>query len=262
MDEIIESREMFVAKSNALIQRSRYSLTLQQQRILLFLISKIKPTDTPEETYTFSIEEFCKVCGITASTGDYYKTIKDDLLYIRNNGFWIKREDGSYVTAAWLSKAYIIPLCGEITVKFDEDTMPYLFQLQRFYTQYRLKNVLAFQGKYTIRLYEIIRSHYTQRDIERLKEKEISFSAEEIRDLLLLKPIYPAWTDFEKRVIKSSVDEINMYCDEFRVEYETIKKAHRIAMITFIISPPRHALRIGKRRDDKLNRIPNHSPVD
>lgn len=83
MDEIIESREMFVAKSNALIQRSRYSLTLQQQRILLFLISKIKPTDTPEETYTFSIEEFCKVCGITASTGDYYKTIKDDLLYIQ-----------------------------------------------------------------------------------------------------------------------------------------------------------------------------------
>ena len=262
MDEITESRNQYVVKSNALIQRSRYTLTLQQQRILLYLISKIKPEDTPEQEYTFSITEFCEVCGIKTSGGEYYQAIKDDLIHIRNNGFWMKLEDGRIATVAWLSKAYIIPLCGEITVRFDPDTMPYLFQLQRFYTQYRLKNVLAFSGKYTIRLYEIFRSHYTQQDIDRHKEKEISFSAEEIRGLLLLKPIYPAWTDFEKRVIRPAVDEINNYCDEFRVEYETIKKASKVALITFIISPPRHRLRNAKRRDDKLNHITNYSPAD
>ena len=262
MDEIIKIREQYVAKSNTLIQKSRYSLTLQQQRILLYLISKIKPDDTPEETYTFSIDEFCKVCGITASTGDYYKTIKDDLLYIRNNGFWLKREDGSLATASWLSKAYIIPLCGEITVKFDEDTMPYLFQLRTLYTQYKLKSVLAFKGKYTIRLYEIIRSYYTQRDIDYLKDKEISFTPKEIREILLLKPIYPMWKDFMRNVINPSCREINTYCDEFHIEVETIKKGREIALITFIITPPKHKLRISRRRDDKINRIENHSPEE
>lgn len=258
MDEITKSREQYVAKSNTLIQKSRYSLTLQQQRILLYLISKIKPTDTPEQTYTFSIDEFCKVCGIIASTGDYYKTIKEDLLYIRNNGFWLKKEDGSLVTASWLSKAYIIPLCGEITVKFDEDTMPYLFQLRNFYTQFKLKSVLAFQGKYTIRLYEIIRSFYSQNDIDYLKEKEISYSPKEIRELLLLKPIYPAWKDFIRNVIIPSCNEINTYCDEFHIEYETIKKGREIGLITFIITPPKHRLKISKRRDDKINHITNN----
>jgi len=261
---ITESRNQYIAKSNTLIQRSRYSLTLQQQRILLFLISKIKPTDTADQEYTFRIGEFCKVCGITASTGDYYATVKDDLLYIRNNGFWLKLEDGRLTTVSWLNKAYIKSDedGAEITVKFDKEMMPYLFQLQRYYTQYKLKNVLSYQGKYSIRLYEIIRSYYTQRDIERMNDKEIVFSAQEIRELLLIKPIYPAWTDFEKRVIKPAVKEINLYCDEFEVTYQTKKVAHRVSMITFIINPAHHSLRKAKRREDKLNRIPNHSPVD
>lgn len=262
MDEITESRNQYVVKSNTLIQRSRYSLTLQQQRILLYLISKIKPNDTPEQEYTFSITEFCKVCGITASDGDYYQTIKDDLLHIRNNGFWMKLPDGRVATVAWLSKAYIIPLCGEITVRFDPDTMPYLFQLQRFYTQYRLRSVLAFQGKYTIRLFEILKSHYTQKDAERYKEKEISFTPKEIRELLLLKPAYSAWKDFMRNVITPACAEINKYCDEFGVAVETIKRGREIGLITFIISPPRHRLRNAKRLDDKLNHITNYSPAD
>lgn len=263
MDEITESRNQFVVKSNNLIQRSRYSMTLQQQRILLYLISKIKPDDTPDEVYTFDIGDFIKVCGITASTGDYYKTVRDDLLHIRNSGFWIKNEDGRYVTVAWLSKASICPLQSgeEITVEFDRDMKPYLFQLQRYYTQYRLKNILAFQGRYSIRLYELLRSHYTQKDIDFFREKQIDYTAEEIREALLLKPLYPAWTDFEKRVIRPAVSEITMYCDEFSVEYETIKKNHRVAIISFVLKPPHHRLRIAKRRDDKINHIPNHSPV-
>lgn len=44
-DEMMDSRQMFVVKANALIQKSRFSLSLQQQKIVLYLISKIQPND-------------------------------------------------------------------------------------------------------------------------------------------------------------------------------------------------------------------------
>lgn len=262
MNEIQMEREMYVAKSNELIQKSRYSLTVQQQRILLYMISKIKPTDTADDVYTVSIEDFCRVCGMEPYAGDYYKRIKADLKFLRDHSIWVKRADGSEATVAWFSKAVIVPLCGTVSVKFDEDMMPYLFRLKNFYTQYKLENVLAFRGKYSVRLYEILRSYYTQRDIDGLKEREVSFSVEEIRSMLLLKPIYPAWAEFERRVIKPSCDEINLLCDEFHLEYEVIKEGHRASLINFILTAPQHRLRIARRRSDRLNRIPNHSPVE
>ena len=37
-----EAQEMYVVKSNELIQKARYNLTVQQQKLILFAISKIR----------------------------------------------------------------------------------------------------------------------------------------------------------------------------------------------------------------------------
>ena len=41
-----DARKHLVIKANDLIQKSRFSLTLQQQKIVLYLISQIHPNDT------------------------------------------------------------------------------------------------------------------------------------------------------------------------------------------------------------------------
>ena len=58
-----DSRSMVVVKSNSLIQQTRYELSLQEQRLLLYLISKIKPDDKTLEEIEISIKEFCKIIG-------------------------------------------------------------------------------------------------------------------------------------------------------------------------------------------------------
>ena len=40
-----KERDYYVVKANQLITKSRYSLSLQQQKILLYFISQIKPED-------------------------------------------------------------------------------------------------------------------------------------------------------------------------------------------------------------------------
>ncbi len=47
--KMMELRNYKVVKSNDLIQKSRFNLSLQEQKIILYLISKVKPEDTEEK---------------------------------------------------------------------------------------------------------------------------------------------------------------------------------------------------------------------
>ena len=67
-----EKQTYSVFKANELIQQSRFTLTTQQNKMLLFLISKIKDTDTGEEIYSFPIKEFCEVCNIEEDNNKNY----------------------------------------------------------------------------------------------------------------------------------------------------------------------------------------------
>ena len=72
-----QDRNYYVVKSNALIQKSRFSLSLQAQRCLLFAISRIKFSDQPSTEYSFAIKDICEACGIDMKThGDYYNVMK------------------------------------------------------------------------------------------------------------------------------------------------------------------------------------------
>ena len=80
VSEIDQQRDYKVVKSNALIQKNRYDLSVQEQKILLHVIKMIRPDDTEfAEEYRFSIQDFCRICGINKS-GANYRDIKACLL--------------------------------------------------------------------------------------------------------------------------------------------------------------------------------------
>jgi hypothetical protein len=54
-NSIPEEQGYNVIKRNDLIQYSRYNLTIQEQKIILYLISKIAPSDTDLKLYSFNI---------------------------------------------------------------------------------------------------------------------------------------------------------------------------------------------------------------
>ena len=56
-----ELQEFYVVKSNDLIQKARYNMTVQQQKLILYAISKIKKSDLPDQRYELSIDEICSV---------------------------------------------------------------------------------------------------------------------------------------------------------------------------------------------------------
>lgn len=230
-------REYYVVKANDLIREGRYNLTTQQQKIVLFAISKIKKNDDPRQLYEIPIDEVCAACDLDIDAGGfYYRSIKNDLHKLTNR-LWVQFPDNSEGTISWLSDAYIIPLSGTVQVRFHEKLWPYLFDLQEKYTQYHLSEVLVFKNKYAIRLFEILRSYFTQAELDAGIEREIIIPVEHLRNQLCITA-YPAFGEFERNVIRKALDEINQYSEQMKVSYEKIKLGAKIDKIRFIITPP------------------------
>ena len=238
----LADREQYVVKANDLIRRTRYSLTAQQQKIVLFAISKIKPDDDIHTEYTFDINELANACGMNIRDGGYYyDKIKEDLKRLAEPT-WIPmtNEDNKPVERmiSWInSDAEIMPGDSKVKLSFNKHLQPYLFDLKEKYTQYRLQNVLVFRGKYAIRLYEIMRSYTTQRALDDYTERDIIITLDDLR-YLLDADVYKRWVDFDRFVLKPAVSEINKRAEDIHVEYEPMRGDHTrsIEKINFIIT--------------------------
>ena len=64
-------RKNLVVKSNSLIQKTRYQLSEQQQKIILYLISKIQQGDDVFSQFEFNLQNFCNLLGIKYHSGNY-----------------------------------------------------------------------------------------------------------------------------------------------------------------------------------------------
>ena len=64
VSKLDEKRDYRVVKANDLIQRARYNLTVNQQKLIAYVISLIKPTDKELMMYEISVADFCELCGI------------------------------------------------------------------------------------------------------------------------------------------------------------------------------------------------------
>ena len=222
-------RNKTVRKSNELIQKSRFSLTLQQQKIILFLISQISPFDNEFKTYEFNILEFCKVCGIDIKGGKSYAELKENIKNIADKSTWITLDDDTETLIRWIEKPQIKPKSGIIKLRLDEDLKPYLIQLRENYTQYDIVFTLLFKSKYSIRLYELIKSiHFdelnaytTEIKLERLK-------------VLMGAEVYERYPDFKRFALNPAIDEINKTSDK-TVSYIPIKKGRKVDSIRLTI---------------------------
>jgi len=223
LKRLSQERSYFVVKDNDLITKSRYSLTLQQQKILLYFISRIKPDDDEYTTYELTIKDFAKVCGYVEDSGFYYQTIKADIKKLADNSNWIEVDKGHEVLFRWIDRAEIDSNSGTIKIAFHYTVSRYLFDLRERYTQYSLYNILCLSHKYSIRLYELLNS---------MKYKErFEISIDELRKRLDAES-YTRFNNFNQRILKPCIDEINDYTD-LAVEYSYKKNGKTITHIIF-----------------------------
>lgn len=219
-----------VSKANDLIQKSRFSLSLQQQKVVLYLISQINADDTDFKLYDFMVADFCRVCGIDVDSGGNYINLKNTLQQIANKSVWITLPNKQQTLVRWIEKPYIDSQRGTIRIKLDADMKPFLLQLKKQYTRYQLIYTLRFKSKYSIRLYEYIKSvHYNE-----LSTYQQIISIGELKRIMGAE-IYDETRDFKRKSLNPAVKEINKYSDKDLI-VEEIKKGRKITHLKLIIS--------------------------
>ena len=216
--------EYNVVKRNDLIQKSRHHLSAQEQKIVLYLISKIKHDDNDLKLYDFRLKDFCEVCGVDISGGNY-SLLKDTIKKLADKSIWITLDDGRETLVRWIERPYLDRKDGIIQIKLDELMKPYLLELKNHFTVYNLYFTLGMKSKYSLRIYELLKSYQNMGQCE--------FEIEQLKKMLFVEK-YERYQDFRIKVLQIAIREINDYSDIF-VTYNLEKKSHKFHKIKFYI---------------------------
>ena len=225
-EKLTEARGHLVVKCNDLIQKSRHQMDLQEQKIILYMISRIKPNDKDFSGQVFSIAEFCRVCGLDDDNGGNYAYIKKTLSNLKNRWIWVTLDDGSEKTLGWVNTITMSRRSGFVKVEFDEGMKPYLLELKGKFTQYELVYTLAMRSQYSIRLYELLKSYQYK--------KQVTFDIDDLKRTLFAE-VYTRGNDIKIRVLEPAINEINKLTD-ILVTYELFKDGKRFSEVGFRIT--------------------------
>ena len=249
MPSINQSRDYYVVKGNDLVQHSMYSMTTQQQKLILYFLSKIRPSDEAGTLYSISIQEFCDICGIDKTNGMNYINIKNSLDRIDAVKAWILK-DGKYERFQWFNRLMVNLNNGTIQVSFHITVWDELYDLHKKYTRYQLINVLPMRSRYSIRIYELCASYRYAGSFE--------MSLDEFRRLIGVSEEEKKYTKnshLKARILDKAEYEINNFTN-LHVSYTLIKEGRSYTRISFKIeekSPIGEALAHTKQRE-RLNK--------
>ena len=132
---------------------ARHRLTLQEQRLMQWVISNIEPTDTEFQTYRVNIKELAETIGITNK--DFYDRMRQTTKKVMRRVIEIE-EGEQLLQIPLINRAVYHKRSGTMDVRIDEHLKQYLLQLRDNFTSVRLKYVFRLSSTYSIRIYELL----------------------------------------------------------------------------------------------------------
>ena len=226
-----DMRHFVAVKHNDIIQKQKYtlqkgqgeSLSLLEQKALLFIISQIRPNEEELKEQIFDIKQFCDICGINTS-GANYDILKSTITKLKSRVMWLYTEEKE-TTVSWIDKATIYKRSGKIKIRLDDDLKPYLLMLQRNYTRIPIYNIIKMKSKYGIALYELLQSYsYSMYNSRK-------FSIEELKQYLDCTN-YESFTNFKTRVLLPALKDINTYSN-ISCKMELVKNGKQYESVIF-----------------------------
>lgn len=249
--------KFIVSKSNKLIN-GRYSLGVNEQKIILTMISLIDINDKEFNKVTFTMIEISNLLNI--SVNNLYRDVRKIMRNLRKKDIFIDERDengiGRIIETSFVTTAIYDNKHGLLTLEFSNVLKPYLLELKGLFTSYRLDNALSLCSKYSIRVYEKLKCNEFKKsfiwNIEELKE-----------DLMLTKKSYNLYSNIKQKIILVSINDINKNTD-IKVTFEEIKTGRKITAIKFYIKENRkfkNKINLNNKNIEELKSLFNESEI-
>src|SRR5512132_75554 len=224
---IVPNEKALVTKHNKLIQ-AKYSLTLQEKRLIYWLISEIKPEDGDFKPYRVAIKELTAFLGLENNNRIYQQMAEVTERLMRRVMKIEELESNSLLQVAWVSSARYHLGKGCVDISFDPQLKPYLVQLKNQFTSIELRYAIHLQSVYAMRIYELLKQY------RKIGERVLPIA--ELREMLGIEAHkYQYINDFRRFVIDIAQREINSKTD-IRFDYFELKQGRKITDIRFVIA--------------------------
>jgi plasmid replication initiation protein len=238
-----KDKEIFL--ENKFIESS-YSFSVEEQKVIRILASMIKKGDSEFKEYNFRVLELAEFLGMNKKSAYRQMEVLAESLMSRYIKIKSKTKVGKWEMYHVIKNAKCEN--GILTLKIDDDMKPFYFALEE-YTKYKLKNIIQFKHKYSFRIYELLKQYEHNKKIS---ERIISIS--DLRTYLDIgNDEYKVYSDFKKRVLITSQNEINSKTD-IRFEFEQIKGVRSVEAIKFKIA--------SKPEQDELRQLEGQIDIE
>lgn len=220
---LVMSPRALVVKANDLVE-ARQRLSIQEQRIILLLISKIRPEAVDFLWYKFQIRDLAKFLGLKTSKR-FYTDVRKAVRKLINRVITVDRKgrniDLNWVQAAEYGEKGFVKIC------INQVLRPYLLNLKAHFTKYYIGYVVHLRSTYSVRIYELLKR------FENLGE--VTFEILRLKQILgLEQDEYPLYGNFKSKVILVAQNELAEKTD-VAFSFTEIKDGKKVASIRFII---------------------------
>lgn len=206
---------------------AKYSMTLQQKRIMIWLVSQIKPDDVDFKEHVLSVKDLIEICRLSGESA--YKEIRDITFSLIEKGIRIlditNPKKNVEIQVSWLSSAKYDS--GKVRLTFSPELKPYLLQLKDQFTAVNALDLMQFRSVHAIRIYELLKQY------QNIGERTLSI--DEIKECCGVKDKLKQYGEFEKYLLLIAQREINEKSD-IHFDFERLKSIRKIVAIKFIIS--------------------------
>ena len=222
-------------------------------------------TENPPKDQTVYLSKRELFAFFRVDDNDKHSRFKEAIEKMQKQAFFqIKKEqDKGYKFVSIVPIPYVewTDYHDEVLIRFSPEIMPYLINLKTNFTQHALSEISELNSKYAVILYRWLSMNYNQYEhysvkggrreeqIERYRNPEISIG--DLREMTDTISEYKDFRNFEKRILKNSVQEITNHTT-FNVTYEKVKKGRSINSIIFHINKKQVADDSSYKLDDPV----------
>ena len=226
-----KSKKDLVVKDNALINASYYLSLTEQRLILLAIIQARAEKLTKSNEFKVRVSSYINAYGVQDATA--YEAIKKATETLRTRYFTFERVvDGEpeKVVSNWVQSIAYAENSSYIKIKFTDDVMPLITQLEKHFTSYELEQVKDLTSIYAIRLYEMMMQWRSSGQTQQIP-------IDELRYKLGIEPDeYKQMVNFKTKVLDFAINQINEHTD-IKASYEQHKEGRSITGFTFTFKP-------------------------
>jgi len=224
-----------IVTSNDLLLEAQWpQLTINEQRLVVYMLSLIKRDDTDFQTYRISVRELANI--MEGSRKDLYQRCDEATEGLMKKVIrWNnpdEKSDGRIDKTTWCSSASVIPGKGCVELRFDPTLKPFLLALKGNFTSWgEARAVIRLKNHYSLRIYQFIKYNQGMSNVD--GRKSATVEVDWLRQYLAIPDdTYKLFGHFKSKVLISAQKDIAAKSD-IEFDFEHIIKGRKVCELKF-----------------------------